>query len=656
MRVAVDTGGTFTDFVAEAEGVLLTHKVPSTPEDPSRAILRGLSELAERTGEPVAEVLHGTTVGTNAFLTRRGARVALLTTRGFEDVVFIGRQARPALYDFMVEKPRPVVARSLVLGVRERVLADGTVEVPLTGEELERVRTWVKNRRPEAVAVCFLHAYAFPEHERRVARVLADLGLHISLSSEVRPEFREFERTSTTLLNAYLAPVMGRYVRNLAAALPESRIFIMQSNGGLMPAEAVEARAVTTLLSGPAGGVMGALAVARKVGFERIITLDMGGTSTDVSLCDGAPTYTREYEIEGHPVALPLIDIHTIGAGGGSLAWFDAGGALRVGPQSAGADPGPACYGRGGTRPTVTDAHVLAGRLLPHRFLGGRMPLHPERATRALAETGAPRGLSPEALARAIIEITNTNMETALRRVSLERGYDPREFVLVAFGGAGALHAAELTERLAIPRVLVPRLSGVLSALGILTAEPRFDFTAGLRPSRDPVSREFLAARLAALREKAREEIRRLGFPEGDLSFREFVDLRYRGQSFEITVPFGPDFEEAFHREHERLYGFRLPEKPLEATAVRLSATVCRPVPELPPFRGGEGLRPVEHTGLLVGKGRRLRSPVYLWEELPVEAEFSGPALVVSDFATVYLPPGFRAACDRYGNLHLYRF
>ncbi len=655
MRVAVDTGGTFTDFVAEIEGRLVTHKVPSTPEDPSRAILRGLAELTERTGRAAEEVLHGTTVGTNAFLTRRGARVALLTTRGFEDVIFIGRQARPELYNFMVEKPRPVVARSLILGVRERVLADGTVEIPLAEEELARVRAWVENKRPEAVAISFLHAYAFPEHERRLAEALADLGIHISLSSEIRPEFREFERTATTLLNAYLAPVMGRYVRRLSEALPGARIFIMQSNGGLMPAEAVERRAVMTLFSGPAGGVMGALRLARELGFERILTLDMGGTSTDVSLCDGAPTYTREYEIEGHPVALPLIDIHTIGAGGGSLAWFDPGGALRVGPQSAGANPGPACYGRGGTRPTVTDAHVLAGRLLPHRFLGGRMLLSPELSARALAELGARQRLSPEALALAIIEIANTNMEAALRKVSLERGHDPRQFVLVAFGGAGALHAAELAARLSVPRVLVPRLSGVLSALGILLAEPRFDFSAGLRPSKDPVTYRFLRQKLDGLREEALSEARKLGFATRDLTLEETVDLRYRGQSFEITVPFGPHFEETFHREHERLYGFRLPGKPLEATAVRLSLVIRRRPPAWPEFRGGTDLRPVEYTQLLLSPQSRQKSPVYLWEDLPVEAEITGPSLVIGDFTTVYVPSGFRAACDRFGHLHLYR-
>ncbi|WP_297056727.1 hydantoinase/oxoprolinase family protein, partial [Thermosulfurimonas sp.] len=343
-----------------------------------------------------------------------------------------------------------------------------------------------------------------------------------------------------------------------------------------------------------------------------------------------------------------------IGAGGGSLAWFDPGGALRVGPQSAGADPGPACYARGGTHPAVTDAHLLAGRLLPHRFLGGKMPLDPRRAERALAELATRKGYSPEELALAILTIANTNMEAALRRVSLERGHDPRRFVLVAFGGAGALHAAELAQRLGIPRVLVPRLSGVLSALGILFAEPRFDFSRGLRPGRDPFSREFLETRLRELEEKARREVRALGFEEEKLEIAAAVDLRYRGQSFEITVPFGPELEETFHREHERLYGFRLPERELEACAVRLRITVKRSLPDLPPFEGGRKLTPVEFTALLLAPHQRCRAPVYLWEEVPVEAEIPGPALIVGDFATVYVPPDFKAACDRFGHLHLY--
>ncbi|HIE33082.1 MAG TPA: hydantoinase/oxoprolinase family protein [Thermodesulfobacteriaceae bacterium] len=652
MRVAVDTGGTFTDFVAEAEGRLLTHKVPSTPGDPSQAILSGIKDLESQAGKKVKEVFHGTTVGTNAFLTRRGAKVVLLTTRGFEDVIFIGRQSRPELYNFMVEKPRPVVAKSRVLGVNERVLADGTVETPLTQEELERIRNWVRKKNPEAVAICLLHAYLFPEHERQIREALSDLELHLSLSSEVRPEFREFERTTTTLLNAYLAPVMERYVARLSRELPGRRIFIMQSNGGLMPASAVAERAVMTLLSGPAGGVAGAVKLAQALGFDRILTFDMGGTSTDVSLCDKGPTYTREYELEGHPVALPIIDIHTIGAGGGSIAWFDPGGALRVGPQSAGADPGPACYARGGTRPTVTDANLFAGRLLPHRFLAGRMLLKLDLAERALVELTRNRGLTPEALALAILEIVNTNMEKALRKVSLERGYDPREFVLTAFGGAGGLHAAELAKRLNIPRVLIPKLSGVLSALGILTSEPRFDFSKGLSLKTSP-DYETLKKGFSELRARAESELKALGITE-DLIFEEKVDLRYRGQSFEITVPFSPTFEEDFHREHERLYSYRLPGTPIEATALRLTIIQKRSPLEWPLFQGGQELRSIETTELLVSPQKRLRTPVYLWEELPVEAEVSGPALIIGDYTTVYLPEDFRAACDRYGNLHLY--
>ncbi len=653
MRVAVDTGGTFTDFVAEADGEVISYKVPSTPRRPEEAVLEGLSYLKERLGRDIREVCHGTTVGTNAFLTRKGARVALLTTRGFEDVIFIGRQNRPELYSFSFKRPRPVVSKTLVLGVRERVLSDGTVEEPLSDLELERVKAWLLEKRPEAVAVSLLHSYAFPEHERRLKELVSSLGIHVSISSEVRPEFREFERTSTTLLNAYLAPVVARYVGRLTEALGDARLFVMQSNGGMMPAEAVERFAVMTLLSGPAGGVIGALKVAELCGFSRIITFDMGGTSTDVSLCDGAPTYTRDYQIEGYPVALPVMDIHTVGAGGGSVAWFDPGGALRVGPQSAGATPGPICYGRGGTQLTVTDANLILGRLLPHRFLGGRMPLNYELSFNAFRKAAGTRGLSPEELALSVLEVVNANMEKALRKVTLEKGHDPKDFVLVAFGGAGGLHAADLAERLGIRRILVPRLSGVLSALGILLSENRFLFSKGLRPGRDPVNYSFLKKVSEELKREALEYLGSLGIRLFDPEFRAEVDLRYKGQSYELTVDLSEGLEEAFHAEHERLYGYSLRRSPLEATALRLTIIEKPKRLNLSRWVVKEALRSVEST-LIVERGvKRVRAKVFLWREVPAEAEFSGPALVVGDYATVYVPEGWRTFCDGYGNLHL---
>ncbi len=650
MRVAVDTGGTFTDFVAETSEGLKLHKVPSTPANPSKAILKGLREL--KGPEPLEELFHGTTVGTNAFLTRQGAKVVLLTTQGFEDVIFIGRQARPELYNFEVEKPPPVIPRSRVLGVRERILAGGQVALPLKKEELERVKLWVSRKKPEAVAISLLHAYANPWHERLLAEALSDLDLPLSLSSEVHPEFREFERTSTTLLNAYLAPVVFRYVQELCQKLPETRIFIMQSNGGLLPALAVQDRAVMTLLSGPAGGVMGALRLAQSLGFERILTLDMGGTSTDVSLAEGKPLYTKEYQIEEHPVALPLIDIHTIGAGGGSVAWFDPGGALRVGPQSAGADPGPACYGQGGLAPTVTDANLLAGRLLPHRFLGGRKLLRLDLARKSVEALASAKSTSLEDLTYSILEIVNTNMEAALRKVSLEKGYDPRAFALVAFGGAGGLHATELAARLEIPRVLVPHYAGVLSALGMLATEPRFDFFLGLS-LREKVDYETLQAKLEELKSRALKELSLWGLKE-DWRLEAWADTRYRGQAFEIAIPLTPSWAQDFHREHQRLYGWQDPKRSLEVTALRLTATASRPPLPWPEFKGGTALSPAEHSHLLLSPRHRVRAPVYLWDQLPVEAEFKGPALVVGEYSTVYLSPGFRGACDRFGHLHLY--
>ncbi|NPB09290.1 MAG: hydantoinase/oxoprolinase family protein [Thermodesulfobacteria bacterium] len=648
MRVAVDTGGTFTDFVAESEGRLLTHKVPSTPEDPSRAVLKGLAELG---GHP-AVLLHGTTVGTNAFLTRRGAKVLLITTAGFEDVIFIGRQNRPKLFDFWVQKPRPLLSRRQVVGVPERVNARGEVLKALSSGELEVLRRFVTEKGFESVAVSLLHSYANPIHERKIKEALSGTGVPLSLSSEILPEFREFERTSTTLVNAYLAPIMARYVGQLARNLPQTKIFLMQSSGGLMPAEAAGRRAAATLLSGPAGGVHGAFTLARLLGLEKIITFDMGGTSTDVSLCDGEPTYTRQYVLEGYPVHLKMIDIHTIGAGGGSIASFDKGGALRVGPESAGADPGPACYGKGGRMPTVTDANLLLGRLLPHRFLAGRLSLQPEASRRVFQRLAESRGFRVEELALGVIEIVNNHMEQAIKKVSVERGIDPQDFTLVCFGGAGGLHATALAERLSMKRILVPRLSGVLSALGLLMARPSFDFSQAVFLSGPKVAYEYLLPLFDELIERALKELSRYGYRREELEVKPEVDLRYQGQSYELTVGFEPGFIEKFHALHQRLYGYAMPLAPLEAVAIRVSLSARVPDLELPEIAGKE-LSPAEETEVILRSGERVSCQVYLWEDLPGETSFSGPALVVGPYATVWVEPGWQVDVDRYGNLWL---
>src|SRR5690242_20503511 len=481
VRVGIDTGGTFTDFVYEAAAKITVFKVASTPDDPSRAIAEGLARIVNESSTELAgiEIVHGTTVGTNALLQRRGARVALVTTAGFEDVIEIGRQARPELYNLNAIKPPPLVPTDLRFGVAERVACDGEVLESLTPDELKRLVQEVQSAQPEAVAVCLLFSFVRPEHEKQIAAVVEKLQVPLSVSHQILPEYREYERTSTVCVNAYLQPLMGSYLTRLSQSFAinnsagkktqspkikvPSSVFslrVMQSSGGSISAEAAANEPVRTILSGPAGGVVGALRVAVGAGFPNIITFDMGGTSTDVALCDReGMRLTNESIVAGVPVAIPMMDIHTVGAGGGSIAHVDEGGSLRVGPESAGADPGPACYGRS-LLPTVTDAHVVLGHFPGATLLNGEIKLDEERAHRAVAalavemSRAAKRNVTAVAAAQGVIDVVNTNMERALRHISVERGYDPRDFTLIPFGGAGGLHAVELARALRIPRVL----------------------------------------------------------------------------------------------------------------------------------------------------------------------------------------------------------
>ncbi len=493
LRVAIDTGGTFTDCVWMEHGVLKTLKVFSTPDDPSRAIAEALAKIGAQAG---VTLLHGTTVGTNALLQRKGARVALVTTAGFEDVIEIGRQARPHLYDFFFDRIPPLVERDMRFGVKERIDAEGRVLERPSDAELARLRKTVMRAQPEAVAISLLFSFANSENEVRVAAALTGLDKPLSVSHKILPEFREYERTSTVVVNAYLQPLMQSYMENLArrveqlgkfvtagtrqkASQPsQSRIFVMQSSGGITALESAAREPVRTVLSGPAGGLVGAAAAAKQSGYAKILSFDMGGTSTDVAAMQGEISAGSQSEVAGLPVGVPMLEIHTVGAGGGSLARFDAGGLLRVGPESAGADPGPICYGHG-SQPTVTDANLLLGRLRPDRFLGGEFALDVERARRVTTEwlKKENSSLSLQQFARGVVRVVNANMERALRVVSIERGYDPREFALVAFGGAGGLHACELAEALAIPTVIIPARPGALSALGILASDVVKDFS-----------------------------------------------------------------------------------------------------------------------------------------------------------------------------------
>ncbi|HXV19557.1 MAG TPA: hydantoinase/oxoprolinase family protein [Desulfuromonadales bacterium] len=648
--VGVDTGGTFTDFVLVEGRQVRTYKLPSTPDDPSRAVLAGLRHLL---GDRETLVFHGSTVATNALLEGKGDAVVLVVTAGFRDLLAIGRQNRPKLYALHPRRQPPLVPRERTVEVRERILADGSVETPLTGAEKERVVAAVTASGCRSVALCLLHAYANPEHERQLLEALVEAGLQVSASCRILSEYREFERASTTAVNAAVSPVMERYLRRLQQGLGGGHLKIMQSNGGSILAETAGREAVRTILSGPAGGMVGAFATARAAGCHRVLTFDMGGTSTDVALCEETIPFTAETVIAGWPVKVPMIDIHTVGAGGGSIARLDAGGALRVGPQSAGADPGPACYGRGGAV-TVTDANLYLGRLLPDRFLGGRMWLDVARSRQAIEGLARQSGLEPVQLAEGILEVAEATMAGALRVVSIERGHDPRDFVLLPFGGAGGLHACALAEKLAIPRVLIPVHPGLLSAVGMILADAIRDYSRSLLQPATAAAAE-LEGLLSPMRRQALTEMAAEGVEAGQLQLLPSLDLRYRGQSFEVNVPLAGDYLSEFHSRHEMLYGYRDDWRPAEIVTLRLRAVGRGPRPDLTRGACRTGEAAPERTVPVVLDGRQIDCPTYERERLPCGSSFAGPALVVEETATHLVRVGWKAEVDGRGNLLLER-
>lgn len=648
--LAVDTGGTFTDLVLLREGRVSTLKVPSTPDDPAQAVLDGVGRILDE--EDDFALLHGSTVATNALLERRGAKVVLVTNQGFEDVVEIGRQNRPQLYALVGHRPPPLVARNDRLGIPGRLDPRGEEVAPLDPTALEALATLVEERDAEAVAVSLLHAYANPDHERAVADALDATGIPLSVSSQILPEFREYERTSTTVVNAYVAPVMSRYLGRLAQEAGARRVTIMGSNGGALPVERARREPVHTVLSGPAGGVVGALTWAGRAGYDRVLSFDMGGTSTDVSLCPGEPLHTRELDIGGQPVAVPVIDIHTVGAGGGSLARLDAGGALRVGPQSAGADPGPICYGQGGRGVTVTDAHVWLGRLPVDAFLGGGDSLDREAIRGPLEELAAGLDATPDEAAEGILSVADTAMERALRVISVERGYDPADFAVVAFGGAGALHVAELTGRLGAARALVPPDPGLLSAYGMLASPvTREASRTVLASSAEESVEERLSGIFDALQEQAAREMAEEGTDPAELEIQRWVDARYLGQSFELRVP-ARGWVEAFHRVHDERYGYRRDDTPVEAVTLRVVAQAPAAelrVPELPPAEDD----PPAETGAVVHGGRRVDARRVWRKDLRAGHELAGPAVIQEYSSTTWVPPEWTVEVDRWGCLHV---
>jgi N-methylhydantoinase A len=654
-RLGVDVGGTFTDLVALVEGRLITAKVPTTPRNQARGVVAALEIVQPGVGA-VASLAHGSTVATNALLERRGARTALVTTEGFRDVIEIGRQNRPALYDLTRDRPPALVPRELRFTVRERMGPDGVL-VPLDGESVRAAVDACREAGVEAVAVCLLFGFLHPEHERRVGEALREAlpGVQISLSSEVLPEFREYERCSTTVCNSYLAPRLGAYLERLAdevAALGLPSPLVMQSSGGVAEIETAAVHAASCLLSGPAGGVVGAAWVAGLSGFRDLLTFDMGGTSTDVApVLGGTVRTTTESVVAGVPVKLPMVDVHTVSAGGGSIAWVDAGGALRVGPRSAGADPGPAAYGRGGTEPTVTDANLYLGYLPDGAELGGEVRLDRGQAEAALRRVGERLGLGSEEAARGIIRVADAEMVRALRVISIERGLDPRELTLVAFGGAGGLHACSLAEELDIGRILVPLAAGVLSALGLAISELRRDRVRPLLAELEGVDPAEVEACFAGLEADVRGQL------AGDarLSLARLADLRYKGQSFELTVG-AEDLEgmaARFHAAHERRYAYRMEDEVVELVNLRLVGTVPREEPELSaasPRRDGS---PGRRRACVDGGWREL--DVHDRGALGVGSELQGPAVVEFAESTLLVRPGWRATVDEIGTLNLER-
>jgi N-methylhydantoinase A/oxoprolinase/acetone carboxylase beta subunit len=646
-RIGVDAGGTFNDFVFQAGKEIVVHKLLSTPADPARATVTGVQTLASAGS---VEVVHGSTVATNAILERKGAWVALVVTDGFQDVLRIGRQTRPELYNIFVAPRQPMVERDLIFGIKERLDAEGRMLVAVDAREIDLLARTLAERDVEMIAVCLLHSYANATHEKEVATRLRQAGLRVCTSSEVLPEYREFERWSTTMVNASVTPVMDRYLGRLEDCLRGVPLRIMQSNGGSISAAAARGQAVRTVLSGPAGGVVGARAVASAAGFHRIISFDMGGTSTDTCLVDSTIGMSTESVVGDFPVRIPMIDIHTVGAGGGSIAWEDAGGALRVGPRSAGADPGPACYGRG-TDMTVTDANLLLGRLDADSFFGGQVKLDADRAAAAARKLASRFKLSVPELAEGIVSVANANMERALRVVSLQRGHDPRNFTLVAFGGAGGMHACELAERLDIGTVLVPRFAGVLSALGMLLADVKRDSAASVLQPCDRLTHAELEKLIRPLAKKAREELTAEGFAPPRQIIEPLLDVRYIGQSYEISVPFSPRYRREFDRQHDRLYGYADSTRPAEVVNVRVHATGLTNKPPLPRRKVNiHKARPSRWRPARFG-GRERRTAHYLWNDLLPGAQATGPAVITSGEATVVIPPGFRFHLDAFGNV-----
>ncbi len=669
-RVSVDIGGTFTDFVVydEEKGYAFTGKVLSTPDDPARGVITGLTDLIGNLGH-IAFLVHGTTVGVNAFLERRGARVLLVTTDGFHDVYTIARGDRKKLYALQYRKPEPLIPPHDIHTVRERVRWDGSVQEELHWEDFEPIIEKIRTEGIKAVAISFLHAYVNPEHELQARKLLQERvpGLSISLSHEIAREWREYERSSSAVLNAYVAPIVERYLSSLALQARErglrSTLYVMQSNGGVMTATAARSLPIQTFLSGPVGGTIGGQALSQALKRPNLLCVDMGGTSFDASLIiNGQPSFASETALEGLPVLMSLVDIHTIGAGGGSLAWLEAG-ALRVGPRSAGADPGPACYGLGGTQPTVTDANLFLGRMNPDYFLGGHMQLDEEAAAKAMRGVADQLGLSAEALAEGMLAVINAKMADAMRTITVKQGIDPREYSLVAFGGAGPMHAVALAEELDIKEVIVPWAPGTFSAWGMLQTNVRHDLTQTFYRTMQATTQEDLEEVYWQLEEQGRAILHSEEVPGEHMGFLRTADMRYIGQEYSVNVPVsfegGEDGLEAltagFHDAYKTHYGHSTPGAPIEFVNLRMAAFGKLE-------RHTAGFRPAEEaqshdtgTRPVIFQGQVVQAKFYRRDRLPISIVLAGPNVIEEETATTVVPPGWISRVDELGNIIITR-
>lgn len=671
-RIGVDTGGTFTDvsLIEEATGKVYITKVPSTPENSAVGVMNGVEQILSETGvssQDVSFFIHGSTVATNTLLEKKGAKTALITTTGFRDVLEIGRQTRPKLYEFRARRADPLIPRNLRWELDERINANGEIIKPIDEKDLEAIYSLIKDNEIESVVICFINSFLNPENEHQLKRALERKfeNLAVTASSDILPEIKEYERTSTVAVNGYVMPKMKFYLKDLEKSLKElgvpSELYIMQSNGGIISTDTAVEKPVRTVLSGPAGGVISGVDIAKQTGEGNLITIDMGGTSLDTALINnGNPQYTTNSSINDFPINVPMVEMHTIGSGGGSIAWIDSGGALRVGPHSAGATPGPVCYGKGGEEPTVSDANAILGRLNPESILGGRMKMDIESARRVMEEKVAnPLGISVEEAAEGILKVVNANMVRGIRVVSVEKGHDTRDFSLLAFGGAGPLHAVDIAKELESKNVVIPPNPGITCASGMLIADVRHDYVKSFISNTVNVDLNKLNAVFGELEQEALNALENQGFTEDTVKVEKSLDLRYRGQAYDLNIALDSNLidsqslEESisvFHSTHERIYGFNRVSEPLEIVNARITSygLIDKPEDEIKKSQSAE---PEYNLRQVYYNGKFEETKILNRETLSSEYVVEGPAILEQLDSTIVIYPNQSAYTDKYGNL-----